>query len=132
MPPPPPVSDEALPRILNPEIVTVLLAATLNTRDLLNNWRALDPGPLMVTFLATSSSPALRVIVPVTEKVIVSPLLAMLSAQRNEPGMRGGTLSSVLVTVIVSAWTFCKPATAAQSNPIIKTILLFMGNLHWI
>src|SRR5437660_11211935 len=51
----------------------------------------------MMTLLFTSSSPLVRVIVPVTANVIVSPSFAMVSALRSEPG----PLSLVLVTTMV-------------------------------
>ena len=57
------------------------------------------PGPLIVTLLSTTSSPLVSCIVPVTEKLIVSPSFASASAWRNEPA----PLSFVFVTVVVAA-----------------------------
>ena len=58
--------------------------------------KVLSTGPEIVMLLSTSSSPAVNPIVPVTAKLIMSPLFASASAWRNEPG----PLSSVLVTVM--------------------------------
>src|SRR2546430_15081480 len=61
--------------------------------------RRFAPGPLMVMFLLITSSPLVRLIAPVTAKLIVSLSCASASAWRSEPG----PLSFVLVTVMVSA-----------------------------
>ena len=53
----------------------------------------------MVRLLLTTSWPLVSVIVPLTEKSIVSPSDALASASRSEPA----PLSAVLVTVIVAA-----------------------------
>ena len=63
----------------------------------------------MVTFLSTNNSPPVRLIVPATAKLMVSPSFALASACRNEPG----PLSFVLVTVIVVA---CAWITTAQQH----------------
>ena len=64
-------------------------------------------------------------IVPVTEKSIVSPSNALTSAPRNEPA----PLSFVLVTVIVVALTLCRLVRAAQSNVIRKKVRVFIGTV---
>src|SRR5438093_11938952 len=61
--------------------------------------RRFAPGPLMVIFLLITSSALVRLIAPVTAKLIVSLSCASASAWRSEPG----PLSFVLVTVMVSA-----------------------------
>ena len=53
------------------------------------------PGPVMVRFLAMGISPLVRVMVPVTLKLIESPWLAMAIVSRREPA----PLSFRLVTV---------------------------------
>ena len=58
-----------------------------------------DPGPLIVMFLSITSSPLVKLIVPVTANSIVSPSFASASAWRNEPD----PLSFRLVTVMMFA-----------------------------
>ncbi|PYL71148.1 MAG: hypothetical protein DMF26_20010 [Verrucomicrobia bacterium] len=55
--------------------------------------------PLMVTLLSITSSPLVKLMVPLTAKLMVSPSLASASAWRNEPG----PLSFRLVTVMMFA-----------------------------
>ena len=54
------------------------------------------PGPLMVRLLKMAGSELVRVMVPVTEKLMVPPLVALAIAWRKEPALR---LSAVVVTV---------------------------------
>ena len=66
------------------------------------------PGPLMLTLLFTTKLPLLSVIVPVTEKSIVSPSAAAASASRSRhpaPGQFPAVAapSPVLCTVMVVA-----------------------------
>src|SRR5438128_8559599 len=85
------------------------------------------PGPLMVMFLLITSSPLVRLMVPVTANAIVSPSFAIASAWRNEPG----PLSLVLVTVIVSlrASNATAQSTAEQ---IVSMPLLFTRRVDQI
>ena len=63
--------------MVRPEMVTVRPEAMWNTRLWLLPFTARFsvPGPEIVTFLATSSSPLVNPIVPVTAKPITSPSL---------------------------------------------------------
>ena len=62
--------------------------------------RTSAPGPLIVTFVRTSNSPLVSVMAPeIPVALMVSPLFAIASACRNDPG----PLSSVLVTVMIVA-----------------------------
>src|SRR3954468_14707335 len=99
--------------IVKPLIVTLLFEAIRNTRlaALPLMARLGAPGPDIVTFLFTMSWAVVKVIVPVTEKLIVSPSLAIPSASRNDPG----PLSLVLVTVMISADTDAGTATMHNS-----------------
>src|SRR5712671_7216468 len=67
-----------------------------------------DPGPLMVMLLSITSSPLVKLIVPVTAKPMVAPSFASMSAWRREPG----PLSFVLVTVMM----FARADTAAAQR----------------
>src|SRR6266699_2591472 len=101
MPPPPlPVASNPLVTV-KPEIVTVEPKFS-NTRKVALPFtaRLAAPGPEMVMLWLTTSSALVRVMVPVTAKLIVSPSFAILSAWRNEPG----PLSLVFVTVMVVAY----------------------------
>ncbi|PYJ28101.1 MAG: hypothetical protein DMF24_11165 [Verrucomicrobia bacterium] len=101
MPPP------ALPAwpflIMKPEIVMVLPETGVrNTRLIMlpSTASTSAPGPLIVTLVSTSSSPLVRLITPdIPLASIVSPLFAMASACRNDPG----PLSFVLVTGMMVA-----------------------------
>src|SRR5437660_1166094 len=84
------------------------------------------PGPEMVILWLTVSSPVVRVIVPVTAKVIVSPSFAMLSACRNDPG----PLSLVFVTVMVMA--YAGPAAMISSAAAMAADLVNGVNLFFI
>ncbi|PYU02338.1 MAG: hypothetical protein DMG38_00685 [Acidobacteria bacterium] len=70
------------------------------------------PGPLIVRFLLIKSSPLVRVMVPVTPKLIVSPDDALAIESRSEPG----PLSARLVTVIVAAKAGRALKTAAAKS----------------
>jgi hypothetical protein len=72
---------------------------------------AFAPGPTMLTFLLMTSSPVFSVIVPVTEKLMVSPSAASASALRNEPS----PLSLLFDTVIVNADTRAGPSKATTA-----------------
>jgi hypothetical protein len=98
MPPPLPVVAPLV--IVRPEMVAVtleILKTRLALLPLMVSWLA--PGPLIVSVLLITSSPLIRVMVPVTEKLIVSPELASITAWRREPAPE----SFKLVTVIVAA-----------------------------
>ena len=70
----------------------------------------LAPAPLIVTLVFTSNSPLVSVMAPETPLAsIVSPLLAMTSAWRSEPG----PLSLVLLTTMVVA---CAGIVRAQTK----------------
>src|SRR5437773_1974527 len=79
IPPPKAVSHQylALPLLmLRPEMLTTVFEPMWITRQawlpLTARWEG--PGPVMVTFLVTTSSPLVNVMAPVTERLIVSPL----------------------------------------------------------
>src|ERR1051326_3286711 len=80
-----------------------------------------DPGPLIVMFLSITSSPLVKLMVPFTPKLIVSPSFASASAWRNEPG----PLSFRLVTVMMLAGARrairCASANGIRQTPINKT-----------
>src|SRR6266545_2231109 len=115
--------------MVRPEMATVLPGPTWNTRLVAfpSTARLSAPGPEMVMFLSTSSSPLVKPILPDTAKVMVSPSLASASAWRNEPG----PLSLVFVTVIVAACarnaTAQNRAAAIPANLILGVILVFIG-----
>src|SRR5437016_4955985 len=127
MPPPPlPVASNPLVTV-KPEMVTVEPKFS-NTRNvaLPLTARLGAPGPEMVILWLTVSSPVVRVIVPVTAKVIVSPSFAMLSACRNDPG----PLSLVFVTVMVMA--YAGPAAMISSAAAMAAELVNGVNLFFI
>src|SRR6476646_1570768 len=94
----PPLIPTAPSLMVRPEMVAAPTEKTdWNWMPTIERWSA--PGPEIVTFLATTSAPLVRVIVPRTAKVMRSPSCATASAWRNEPG----PLSFVFVTVIVAA-----------------------------
>ena len=110
-PPPCALPEEAVTRplvIANPEIETVVLVMISKTRLALLplTARTAGPGPRMVIFLTTASSPPVSVMVPVTfvAKVMTSPLPAGTMAARNEPG----PLSARVATVLVAAFAEIK------------------------
>src|ERR1035441_10841158 len=75
----------------------------------------------MVRFFATSSSPLVKVMVPATLKLIVSPGGALAIASRNEPG----PLSARLLTVPASACRAVVPTTIAANSagsPILNQL----------
>src|SRR6266545_1010201 len=115
--------------MVRPEMATVLPGPTWNTRLLAfpSTARLPAPGPEMVMFLSTSSSPLVNTIVPDTAKVIVSPSFAVASAWRNEPA----PLSLVFVTVMVAACaviiTAQISARAIAANLILGAIFVFMA-----
>ena len=86
--------------VVTPEMVTTLLVSIVKTRlallPLMVRLAAL--GPVMLRFLLMFSCPFVRVMVPVTPKVMVSPESASAIVCRREPA----PLSSVLVTVKIS------------------------------
>ena len=111
---PPPSSPTTLPlAMVSPEMVTVFAAWTSNTRLALLPLTVITeaPGPVIVTFLSTSNSPVVSVIVPVNRawKLIVAPSQTSRSAWRSEPA----PLSFRLVTV----------AGLAQARTVCETVL---------
>src|SRR5256886_15644248 len=79
--------------------------------------------------LSTSSSPLVRIIVPLTAKVIVSPSLAITSALRSDPGPP----SFVFVTTMVSARSAiiaAKNGSTKLANLILDVILFFTQVLY--
>ena len=86
--------------MVKPEMLTVFPVAMWNIvlAALPSTARTGEPGPPIVTFLFTSSSPLVSKMVPVTEKLIVSPSDAAASVLRSEPG----PLSAVLETMSVA------------------------------
>src|SRR6266542_4350902 len=113
--------------MVRPEMVTFLPGPMWNTRLVAfpSTARLAAPGPSIITFLSTGSSPLVNTIVPDTAKVIVSPSFAMASAWRNEPA----PLSLVLVTVMVAPCA--RSATAKNRATAIATglirVVIFLG-----
>jgi hypothetical protein len=103
--------------MVRPDNVTTVPGMMWKTRlALLPLITPCGPGPLIVTFLLTISSPLVSVIVLLATTLMVSPLAADASAARNEPG----PLSAVLWTVIVRALTLA----AVQMRRIETTALV--------
>src|SRR6266508_419796 len=119
---PPPLAPALV--MVRPEMVTFLPEPKWNTRlvALPSTARLPAPGPSMVMFLSTSSSPLVNTMVPDTAKVMVSPSLMSMSAWRNEPA----PLSLVLVTVMVAA--FARNATA-QNRAIAIAAVITLGGI---
>jgi hypothetical protein len=87
---------------VNPETLRVpVVALKMRLAPLPLSVRTLAPGPLMLRLLVISSSPLVRVIVPDTAKVIVSPEAELAMVSRNDPG----PLSLEKTTVRIAPWS---------------------------
>lgn len=110
----PPSGPTFPPLRVTPEISTlppVILKMRLALLPLMR--RLVLPGPAIVRFLSTTSSPPARVIVPTTPNAIVSPGAAVAMASRSEPG----PLSPVLVTLRVAASATLPGTNMLARNP---------------
>src|SRR6266511_1171742 len=114
---PPPLAPALV--MVRPEMVTFLPEPKWNTRlvALPSTARLPAPGPSMVMFLSTSSSPLVNTMVPDTAKGMVA-----MSAWRNEPA----PLSVVLVTVMVAA---CARNATAQNRAIAIAAVITLGGI---
>ena len=101
MPPPPTELGLEPLLIVRLEMLTVMPEEILNTRLALFplTVRLARVGPLMAMLLPITSAPLVSVIVPATEKLIVSPLTEAPMASRKEPA----PLSLRVLTVRVAA-----------------------------
>src|SRR4029453_11052312 len=123
MPPP----TTACPLLIaRPEIVTISPEAISKTRlkRVFSTANFSAPGPLIVRFLFTSSSPLLSSMEPETPAALMlSPFLAPAMFWR---GGRG-PLSLVFVTVMVFACTFAPTSHNALKQPASRIPHLFTG-----
>src|SRR5260370_3581235 len=123
-PPPPPVVSLPL-LIVSPEMLTMppctskMRNAGVPLAELRWTARRAAPGPEMVKFLTINNSPLVSVIVPLTEKLIVSPAAALAIASRSDPG----PLSAVLVTVAANP---CRVTPNAIKHKTVAVLLLIV------
>src|SRR5438046_655014 len=92
--------------MVSPEMLTVPPLIVKMVVPLLPSTASeLAPGPAIIKLLAMVNVPPVSVIVPVTEKLIVSPALAAAMASRSVQvdAQLPGPLSAVELTVIVAA-----------------------------
>src|SRR6185436_11186548 len=80
------------------------------------------PGPVMVRFLAMGISPLVRVMVPVTLKLIESPWLAMAIVSRREPAPLSFKLVTVNSGCVIDANAGARfvPPTVAELIPFFE------------
>ena len=78
--------------------------------------KVVGPGPRIATLFVTSNSPLVSVMVPVMEKLMMSPFATLVRALRSVPA----PLSAVLVTVSVAAWVEPVMATRTAARVALK------------